>query len=172
MISPHHSPHAFTSSPWSQQTHRSQEGVGAIHTERRQRLVMCRSRTVPRRRARSSPRRRARATRQQQVPERRRPERRRPLPAALRRGGRPGGLQAQHAPHHLDVVVPAGLHVPVEVHDPSALCVAAGNVQRKGKVLVWTETLLDDIALANTFIACHRSYTSDHSFHQKQKMYP
>ena len=114
-----------------------------------------------------------RATRQQQVPERRRPERRRPLPAALRRGGRPGGLQAQHAPHHLDVVVPAGLHVPVEVHDPSALCVAAGNVQRKGKVLVWTETLLDDdIALANTFIACHRSYTSDHSFHQKQKMYP
>ena len=132
-------------------------------------LVMCR--TVPRRRARSSPRPRRRATRQQQVPERPSPERRRPLPT-LRRGGLPGGLQAQHAPHHLDVVVPAGLHVPVEVHDPSALCVAAGNVQRKGKVLVWTETLLDDIALANTFIACHRSYTSDHSFHQKQKMYP
>ena len=93
-------------------------------------LVMCR--TVPRRRARSSPRPRRRATRQQQVPERRRPERRRPLPAALRRGGLPGGLQAQHAPHHLDVVVPAGLHVPVEVHDPGALCVA-GNAQRKAK---------------------------------------
>ena len=92
-------------------------------------LVMCR--TVPRRRARSSPRPRRRATRQQQVPERPSPERRRPLPT-LRRGGLPGGLQAQHAPHHLDVVVPAGLHVPVEVHDPGALCVA-GNAQRKAK---------------------------------------
>lgn len=83
-------------------------------------------------RARASPRGgRGRAARRPQVPEGRRPgpERRRAVPA-LRRAGRPG-VQAQHAPHHLDVVVPAGLHVPVEVHDPCALCIAA-DVPRRG----------------------------------------
>lgn len=79
---------------------------------------------------------RAGATRRSEVPERRRPgPERRPLPALRRGAGRIAGLQAQHVPHHLDVVIPAGLHVPVEVHDSCALCIADNNVPTGGIVI-------------------------------------
>ena len=103
------------------------------------------SRTVVRRcrageRARASPRggrARAGAARRSEVQERRRPgPERRPLPA-LRRAARRPGVQAQHVPHHLDVVVPAGLHVPVEVHDSCALCLCiAASVCQEEELLV------------------------------------
>ena len=45
---------------------------------------------------------------------------------------------AQHVPHHLDVVVPAGLHVPVKVHDSCPLCIAGNSMPQEAELsTVW-----------------------------------
>ena len=79
---------------------------------------------------------RRRAGRWPDGPERQPPER--PLP---RLGPRPSGagagcggllLRAQHVPHHLHVLVPAGLHVLVKVQD-ATFCIDPSHLETSGE---------------------------------------
>jgi len=76
-------------------------------------------------------------------PERQPPER--PLLRRLRQHAGSGNgllLQAQHVPHHLHVLVPAGLHVLVKAHDSTLCMVRFGNMGRKRLITAYCTFLL------------------------------